>query len=306
MIALRCGDLTGAALHVAGASVPGPHPAETYARAEITMAHAQVSEARDGPAAALGHIRHVCADLASHQGLLLGDPATAPWLTRTALAAGHDELAAVVVCAVQALASANPGYPAVHAAAAHTLGLAEQNTGRLAEAAGRHPDRWARASAAEDLGVSHARRAEHRQIEGLTEAIEGCQSVGAEADMARPPPAPQAGGATPPLDAGAGQADGRLGEPHEDRARGRRAGRAGAEQPGRCGPDVRQYPHGSLLPTPGLPQARHRLPGRTRPHRRRAQLDPPRYPIWRTLSALIVRMTRTWSRPPYHGYGVPR
>jgi DNA-binding CsgD family transcriptional regulator len=150
------------------------------------MARAQVSEARDGPAAALGNIRHVCAELASHQGLLLGDPATARWLTRTALAAGHDELAAVVARAAQALASANPGYPAVDAAAAHTLGLAEQNTLRLAAAAERHPDPWARASAAEDLGVSHVRRAEDRQaIERLTEAIEGYQSAGAEADMAR-------------------------------------------------------------------------------------------------------------------------
>ncbi len=94
LIALRSGDLTAAALHVASDSVPAPHVAEAYARAEITMARAQVSEGRDGPAVALGQIRRVCADLDSHPGLLLGDPATAPWLTRAALAAGHDELAA--------------------------------------------------------------------------------------------------------------------------------------------------------------------------------------------------------------------
>jgi DNA-binding NarL/FixJ family response regulator len=186
LIALREGDLTSAALHVASDSVPGPHVAESYARAEVTMAHAQVSEARDGSTAALGHIRHVCADLLSHPGLLLGDPATAPWLTRTALATGHDELAAAIARAAQALASADPGYPAVDAAAAHALGLAEQDTALLAEAAERHPDPWARASAAEDLGVARARRAEDRQaIERLTEAIEGYQAVGAAADMAR-------------------------------------------------------------------------------------------------------------------------
>ena len=39
------------------------------------MAQAQVTEARDGPAAAIGHIRQVCADLPAHRGLLLGDPA---------------------------------------------------------------------------------------------------------------------------------------------------------------------------------------------------------------------------------------
>jgi DNA-binding CsgD family transcriptional regulator len=186
LIALRQGDLTSAALHIASDSVPGPHVAEGYARAEVTMAHAQVSEARDGSAAALGHIRHMCADLPVHQGLLLGDPATAAWLTRTALAAGHGELAAAVARAARALASANPGHPAVDAAAAHARGLAEQDTALLAEAAEWHPDPWARASAAEDLGVAHARRAEDRPaIDRLTEAIEGYQAVGAAADMAR-------------------------------------------------------------------------------------------------------------------------
>jgi DNA-binding CsgD family transcriptional regulator len=186
LIALRQGDLTAAALHVASDSVPGPHLAETYARAEVTMAHAQVSAARDGPAAALGHILRVGADLGSHPGLLLGDPATAPWLARTALAVGHDELAAVVARSAQALASANPGYPAIDAAAVHSRGLAERDTRLLAEAAERHPDPWARASAAEDLGVAHVRRAEDRLAVGrLTEAVEGYQAAGAVADMAR-------------------------------------------------------------------------------------------------------------------------
>ena len=186
LIALRRGDLTEAALQVASDSVPGPHSAETYARAEITMTHAQISEARDGPAAAVGHIRHVCADLPVHQGLLLGDPATAAWLTRTALAAGRDDLAAAVTRAAQALASANPGYPAVDAAAAHARGLAEQDAALLAEAAERHRDPWARASAAEDLGVTHARRAEGQPaIERLSEAIDGYHAVGAARDMAR-------------------------------------------------------------------------------------------------------------------------
>jgi DNA-binding CsgD family transcriptional regulator/tetratricopeptide (TPR) repeat protein len=186
LIALRSGDLASAALHVASDSVPAPHSAELYARAEITMAHAQVSEGRDGPAAALGHIRRMCADLGSHPGLLLGDPATAPWLTRAALAAGHDELGAAVVRAARSLASGSPGYPALDAAAAHSAGLAGRDTARLAEAAERHPDPWSRASAAEDLGVVHARRAEDRPAVGrLTEAIEGYQAVGATADMAR-------------------------------------------------------------------------------------------------------------------------
>jgi DNA-binding CsgD family transcriptional regulator len=92
----------------------------------------------------------------------------------------------VAARAAGALAAANPGYPAVEAAAAHARGLAEQDTAALAEAAERHPDRWARASAAEDLGVTQANRGQHQPaIDRLTEAIEGYQAVGAAADMAR-------------------------------------------------------------------------------------------------------------------------
>jgi hypothetical protein len=74
-IALRRGDLAAAAHHIASRRARGSHFADAYARAETTMAQAQVTEARDGPAAAIGHIRRVCADLPAHRGLLLGDPA---------------------------------------------------------------------------------------------------------------------------------------------------------------------------------------------------------------------------------------
>ena len=220
LIALRQGDLTSAALHVASDSVPGPHSAETYARAEVTMAHAQVSEARDGASAALGHIRRVCADLGSHPGLLLGDPATAPWLTRTALAAGHDELAAAVAQAAQALASANAGYPAVDAA-----GDAQPGPGRAGHRAAGRGGR----AAPRPVGAGVRRRgpwgdpcpagggpaggrAAHRGHRGIPVGRRG-GGYGPG-----PPPAAQAGGATPPLDAGGGPAGGRLGEPDGDRA----------------------------------------------------------------------------------------
>ena len=52
-----------------------------------------------------------------------------------------------------ALADANPGFPALAAAAAHSQGLATHDAGLLGEAAVQHPDPWARASAAEDLAI---------------------------------------------------------------------------------------------------------------------------------------------------------
>jgi DNA-binding CsgD family transcriptional regulator len=183
--ALRGGDVTSAAQHAAGA-VAATGFAALYARAETTLAQAQVSERRDGVAAVMGWIRCACEELPDRPGFLLGDPATAPWLARSALAAGQDELAAAVVRTAGELAAANPGYPAITAAAAHSRGIAERDPARLSAAAAEHPDAWARASAAEDLGVLHSRQAgQELAISCLSQAISDYQLVGAVADVAR-------------------------------------------------------------------------------------------------------------------------
>ena len=186
MIALRRGDIAAAAGHIASPPAPMLHLPWFYARAETTMGEAQISEARDGPAAAMGHFRRVCADLPAQRGLLLGDPALAAWLVRTARAVGDNALAALAAGHAEAIACDNPGYPAIAAAAAHSMGLAGQDPARLTEAAAQHPDPWARAAAAEDLGVLHARRSDRDQaIHHFTQAINGYQLTGAPNDMAR-------------------------------------------------------------------------------------------------------------------------
>ena len=186
MIELRRGDLAAAAQHLAGRPVTGPQFAGIYARPETILAAAQITEARDGPAAALGPLRQVCADLKARPGLLLGDPALAAWLARTALATGDGELAARAARAAQDLAETHPGFPALAAAAAHSGGLAGRDPARLAEAATQHPDPWARASAAEDLGVLHAGHGDRDQAIGhLKDALGGYGQVGADRDQAR-------------------------------------------------------------------------------------------------------------------------
>ena len=186
LIALRRGDIDAAAHHIASRTEAIPHFPGLYARFETGLAQAQISQACDGPAAAICHIRQVCAELLASRGLLLGDPAAAAWLVRTTLAADDTKLAATVARTAEALASDNPGYLALAAAAAHSLGLAGQDPARLAEAAAQHPDPWAKASAAEDLGVLHARRGDQEHaIHHLTEAIHGYQLIGAAADKAR-------------------------------------------------------------------------------------------------------------------------
>ena len=81
---------------------------------------------------------------------------------------------------------AHPGFPALAAAAAHSRGLALRDPACLAEAATQHPDPWARASAAEDLGVLHGRQGDRDQaIRHLKEALGGYRQVGADRDQAR-------------------------------------------------------------------------------------------------------------------------
>jgi DNA-binding CsgD family transcriptional regulator/tetratricopeptide (TPR) repeat protein len=186
LIELRRGDIASAAQHIACRPATTPQFADIYARPETAAADAQVTEARDGPAAALGHLRQLCSDLPGRPGLLLGDPALTPWLTRAALAAGDSELAARAARAAQALADPYPQFPALAAAAAHSRGLARRDPDRLAQAATQHPDPWARASAAEDLGVLHGRQDDRdAAIHHLKEALGGYRQVGAGRDQAR-------------------------------------------------------------------------------------------------------------------------
>ena len=186
VIELRRGDVAAAAQHLARRPAMSPQFADIYARAETILADAQITEARDGPTAALGHFQQLCADLEARPGLLLGGPAVAAWLARAAQATGHPELAARAARGAQALADAHPGSPALAAAAAHSRGLARRDPACLGEAAARHPDPWARASAAEDLGVLHGRLGDRDQVIGhLKDALGGYRQVGAGRDQAR-------------------------------------------------------------------------------------------------------------------------
>jgi len=186
MIELRRGDIAAAAQHLACRPATGAQFTDLYARQETTLAEARIIEARDGAAAALGHISRLCADLGARPGLLLGDPALAAWLVRTAKAAGDSDLAADVSRSAESLAAGNPGFPALAAAAVHSRGLASQDPAWMAEAAARHPDPWARASAAEDLGVLCGGHGDREQaICHLKEALAGYRQVGADRDQAR-------------------------------------------------------------------------------------------------------------------------
>jgi DNA-binding CsgD family transcriptional regulator/CBS domain-containing protein len=183
-IALRVGDASAAARHVASGVIASPHAGDAYLPAEAIIA--RISERSDGLAGAVTRIRQTCGDLAARPGLLLGDPSATAWLTRTALEAGDTELARAVTGTAASVADASPGYPALAAAAAHSLGLTSQDPALLAEAAAKYPDSWSRASAAEDLGLLHtARQDSDAAVRHLAQAVEAYRDAGAGADAAR-------------------------------------------------------------------------------------------------------------------------
>jgi len=186
VIAMRRGDLRAAANHIASCSVRVPHFADVYARTESVVAEARITEARDGPAAAIGQIREICADLPAHNGMLFGEPTASAWLVRTALAAGDQALAAEIAHVTGSLARDNPDFRTVTAAAAHCQGLLDQDPACLAQAAAQHKDPWARASAAEDIGALLAVQAdEDGAVHHLVEALSGYGLAGATTDQAR-------------------------------------------------------------------------------------------------------------------------
>ena len=81
VIELRRGDIAAAAQHLTARPAASPQSADIYARPETTVAEAQVTEARDGPAGALGHLGQFRADLGARPGLLLATPLWRPgWL----------------------------------------------------------------------------------------------------------------------------------------------------------------------------------------------------------------------------------
>jgi len=83
------------------------------------------------------------------------------------------------------LANANPGFPSLAAAAAHSQGLTARNAGLLAVAEANHPDPWARASAAEDLAGILTSTAKDQAIRHLKTALDGYRQTGAGRDQAR-------------------------------------------------------------------------------------------------------------------------
>ncbi|MEV6609494.1 LuxR C-terminal-related transcriptional regulator [Kutzneria sp. NPDC051319] len=135
---------------------------------------AQVAAARSGPEAALAVLAEVRTDPSRRRELLLEDPAAAAWCVRTALAAGDEVFAETLVASAEAL---GVGW---HARALHS-----RDVMGLVAATERYSDRWARASATEDLGGLLADYDRDEAVSALDRAMEVYDSLGAAWDSAR-------------------------------------------------------------------------------------------------------------------------
>ncbi len=185
VIALRKGDLHTAGSHIRSRPQV-THYVTGHARTEGLLARAQFVEASVGAETALQVLDRIYADLPLHRHILIGEPTASAWLARTALAAGRDELATGVARVADELARDNPGFDIMSVAAAHCGGIVGQDPELLALAAASHPDPWARASAAEDLGtVLIAMNNPDDAVPYLDDALGGYGHASAERDLAR-------------------------------------------------------------------------------------------------------------------------
>jgi DNA-binding CsgD family transcriptional regulator len=151
--ALRAGDLATAMRHVQGFQDRLARHGPGYGRTRCLVSAAQLAEARRDTDGAAELAARLHASLRNRPSVLLGDLTAPGWLVRFELARGNREHAEAACAAAGELAARNAGFSRVTAAFAHARGLLDHDSGALRHAAEECPDPWARASAAEDLGV---------------------------------------------------------------------------------------------------------------------------------------------------------
>jgi DNA-binding CsgD family transcriptional regulator len=112
----------------------------------------RLAEAVDGPVSAFDQVSGMFEALESRPRLLVEEPGSTAWLTRTALASGHTAKAERMAVLADRLAIHSVGFGSLQASATHAAGLIGHDVEQLRQAARgyRHP--WPRGTANEDAG----------------------------------------------------------------------------------------------------------------------------------------------------------
>ncbi|MFF5207726.1 AAA family ATPase [Streptosporangium sp. NPDC000396] len=184
---LRAGDLPRAIRYLESdlARVPQGAPPYTRLRSELTAG--QISEARGGAASGMDSLGRVYDSLPRHTGALTSESTAAAWLVRLAMAVNDSRRADAVVSAAESVARRNPCLPGPSVAAVHARGLRDRDPDALGRAMAEHADPWARASAAEDLGVLLSSDSGSRDlaVDSLNSALRCYEGMEAARDAAR-------------------------------------------------------------------------------------------------------------------------
>lgn len=150
---LRRGDLSAALHHADRLEEDAVFGREMFPIGQATWAIVQIAEAGRSRAEAAALTRELLGSEDSIRWLMLSEPGAVPWLVRLMISLGERARARVGVRFAQRLAAENADVSSVCAPALHATALLEEDLGVLRRAADLHTDRWARASALEDIGV---------------------------------------------------------------------------------------------------------------------------------------------------------
>lgn len=184
-VALFRGDLRAATEQIELCRVAPAPSREPFVSMLCTWMEARAAATLHGAARAVEILDDVYGNPETARRLFLEEPAAAPWLVRTALAAGDRHRAERVVACVGVLDAENLGCDALAASSVHARGLYDRNLGALSQAAEAHRHPWASAAAAEDGG---ALLAEHdwATAQGHFErALGAYDAAGADQDAVR-------------------------------------------------------------------------------------------------------------------------
>ncbi|GIH28169.1 helix-turn-helix transcriptional regulator [Acrocarpospora phusangensis] len=188
VIALRQGDIDAAVGHIERFQSIHAAPEMRFGSVWEKWVMAAVAEAQGDPGRAVDVLHAIYTNEEERRWALLTTPLTAAWMTRLALAAANRPYAQAIVDTAEFLARNNPDFPVFAITFAHARGIFHQDPGALAAAVDQ-PEPWARASAAEDLGVLWAGAsgadASAKAVESLVEALDGFERMGALWDVAR-------------------------------------------------------------------------------------------------------------------------
>lgn len=183
-VAIHTGDLPAAIEHVERCRGHVPVDGIIFSRAYYQWADVLVAYVGFGLDKAMAKLSDEYPGLVT-SGLFAEEPRAAGWFVRRAVEAGDERLAKAVVDRVERLAEENPGFRAVAAAAMHARGLFDGDASLLELASQQHRDLWARANAAEDLGVLLTDSDRAASVKALETALGLYREIGASRDSAR-------------------------------------------------------------------------------------------------------------------------